>query len=205
VSRASCFKLAQVASLAVGVANECGFTKMFCVQRNERDEHTSGKDGARMDAPKFEDLHMHSAPLHAIAMNSKTAMTTQKVREQHSGFTLTELLIVLAVVAILALLALPNYQAQIRKGHRAAAQSYLMDLAQRQAQYLLTVRAYASTEAALGYTTPPTVAPYYTIDIAAPVASAPAFTITATAISAQVADGDLTIDNQGTKTPADKW
>lgn len=152
---------------------------------------------------------MHSARLHAIAMKAETIVTTQKTMRQHIGFTLIELLIVLAVVAILALIALPSYQAQIRKGHRAAAQSYMMDLAQRQAQYLLDARAYASTEAALGYaTTPPDVAPYYTIGpagIAVPVVSPPAFTITATAIGAQVADGDLTIDNQGTKTPADKW
>ena len=82
-------------------------------------------------------------------------MTTQNPREQHRGFTLVELLIVVAIVAILALIALPSYQAQIRKGHRAAAQSYMMDLAQRQAQYLLDARAYASTEAALGYTATP--------------------------------------------------
>jgi type IV pilus assembly protein PilE len=122
------------------------------------------------------------------------------------GFTLIELLIVLAVVAILAAIALPSYQAQIRKGNRAAAQSYMMDLAQREAQYLLDARAYASTAAALGYTaTPADVARYYTIGIAAPVASPPAFTISATAIGAQVADGNLTIDNQGTKTPSGKW
>ena len=122
------------------------------------------------------------------------------------GFTLVELLIVVAIVAILALIALPSYQAQIRKGHRAAAQSYMMDLAQRQAQYLLDARAYASTEAALGYTaTPADVAPYYTLGIAAPVVAPPTFTITATAIGSQIADGDLTIDNQGNKTPATKW
>jgi len=122
------------------------------------------------------------------------------------GFTLIELLIVIAVVAVLAAIALPTYQAQIRKGHRAAAQSYMMDLAQREAQYLLDARLYASTEAALGYTATPTdVAPYYTIGIAAPIVAPPAFTITATAIGAQVADGGLTIDNKGTKTPSGKW
>ena len=122
------------------------------------------------------------------------------------GFTLIELLFVIAIVAILAAIALPSYQAQIRKGNRAAAQSYMMDLAQRQGQYLLDARAYASTEAALGYTvTPADVGSYYTIGIAAPVVSPPAFTITATAIGAQVADANLTIDNQGTKTPSDKW
>ena len=122
------------------------------------------------------------------------------------GFTLIEMLIVIAVVAILAAIALPSYQAQIRKGNRASAQSYMMDLAQRQAQYLLDARAYASTAAALGYTaTPADVARNYTVGIAAPVVSPPAFTITATAIGAQVKDGDLTIDNQGTKTPSGKW
>jgi type IV pilus assembly protein PilE len=122
------------------------------------------------------------------------------------GFTLIEMLIVIAIVAILAAIALPSYQAQIRKGNRAAAQSYMMDLAQREAQYLLDARAYGSTAAALGYTaTPADVARYYTIGIAAPVVSPPAFTITATATGAQVADGDLTIDNQGTKTPSGKW
>ena len=66
--------------------------------------------------------------------------------------------------------------------------------------------AYASTAAALGYAaTPADVAPYYTIGIAAPVVAPPAFTITATALGAQVADGGLTIDNQGTKTPSGKW
>jgi type IV pilus assembly protein PilE len=134
-------------------------------------------------------------------------VTTQRATLQHRGFTLIELLIVVAVGAILAVIALPSYQDQIRKGHRAAAQSYMMDLAQRQGQYLLAARAYAPTEAALGYpATPADVASYYAIDpFAVPAVSPPAFTITARAIGAQVADGDLTIDNQGTKTPADKW
>ena len=78
-------------------------------------------------------------------------------------------------MAVLAAIALQSYQAQIRKGNRAAAQSYMMDLAQREAQYLLDARAYASTETTLGYAaTPADVAPHYTISIAAPVVAPPA-------------------------------
>jgi prepilin-type N-terminal cleavage/methylation domain-containing protein len=53
------------------------------------------------------------------------------------GFTLIELMIVVAIVAILAAVAYPAYTSHVRKAHRAAAQSCLMDLAQKQTQYLL--------------------------------------------------------------------
>ena len=132
-----------------------------------------------------------------------------------SGFTLLELVIVVAIVGILAAIAYPSYEAQMRKSRRAAAQSYLMDLAQRQKQYLLDARAYADTEAKLSATTPGDVSPYYTIAITADAmdatcavdaaAPAPKFTITAAAQGAQVPDGDLKIDNRGTRCPLTKW
>ena len=133
-----------------------------------------------------------------------------------SGFTLLEVMIVVVIVAVLAAIAYPSYQEHLKKGRRAAAQSYLMDLAQRQQQYLLDARAYAPDTAALSAPTPGDVAPYYAIAIdnanaltgacgidgAAP---APKFIITATAIGIQVPDGDLKIDNRGTKCPSTKW
>lgn len=134
------------------------------------------------------------------------------------GFTLLELVIVVAIVGILAAIAYPSYEAHMRKSRRAAAQSYLMDLTQRQQQYLLDARAYAGTEAALSATTPGDVSPYYTIAIdnanafdstCANDATAPSpkFTITASPIAGgpQVPDGTLQIDNRGTKCPSTKW
>src|SRR6266536_3766572 len=83
------------------------------------------------------------------------------------GFTLIEVMIVVAIVAILAAIAYPSYIAQVRKGHRAAAQSYLMDLAQREQQYMLDARSYTGNPAALGYlATPGEVSPWYNVTIA---------------------------------------
>ena len=48
------------------------------------------------------------------------------------GFTLIELMIVVAVVAILALIALPMYTEQMRKGKRAEAAQALGDMQLRQ-------------------------------------------------------------------------
>lgn len=121
------------------------------------------------------------------------------------GFTLIEVLIAVAIVGILAAIALPSYQAHLRKGRRADAQSFMMDLASRQQQYLLDARQYAldaTFVTTLGATTPTTVATYYTLTVGpAAATNPPTFTITATPFPAgpQAADGTLTIDNLGTK------
>lgn len=126
---------------------------------------------------------------------------------RRNGFTLIELMIVVAIVAILAAIAFPSYQEHMKKAHRAAAQSFLMDVAQRQQQYLMDSRSYAADLATLTMTMPTEVSTYYTVTVAAQAGPPPAFTVTATPRpgTVQASDPTLTLDNLGTKTPSTVW
>jgi len=70
---------------------------------------------------------------------------------RNQGFTLIELMIVVAIVSILATLAYPSYMDHVRKGSRAKAQAFLLDLAQLQQSYLLVHREYAGNLGELGF------------------------------------------------------
>lgn len=128
---------------------------------------------------------------------------------RQSGFTLIELMITVAIVAILASIALPSYQEHVRRGHRAAAQSEMMDIANRQQQFFLANRAYATSLAALSYTLPADVdARYGGATAAVNDATPPSFTITFTPEGAQAGDGVLVLTSAGAKTrdgDATKW
>ncbi|MGH8686272.1 MAG: type IV pilin protein [Burkholderiales bacterium] len=127
----------------------------------------------------------------------------KQARVAAAGFTLTELLIAVAIVGILATIAYPSYQDHLRKGRRSAAQSFMLDMAVREQQYLLDARRYAGGAGALNalnLAVPADVSRFYAVTIgpAAPTVP-PSYLITATPIagSAQVADGALTLDHQG--------
>jgi type IV pilus assembly protein PilE len=64
--------------------------------------------------------------------------------KRSSGFTLIELMITVVIVAILVSVALPSYQRYVARAVRASGQQFLTDLAQRQEQYFLDVRQYAT-------------------------------------------------------------
>ncbi|MHB1145472.1 MAG: type IV pilin protein [Thiobacillus sp.] len=119
---------------------------------------------------------------------------------RQNGFTLLELMIVVVVIGILATIAMPAYQEYVKRGHRAAAQSEMMDIANRQQQFFLANRSYATTLGALSYSLPAEVGVRYDAGIEADnEATPPSFTINFSAKGAQVSDGDLMLNSEGVK------
>lgn len=132
----------------------------------------------------------------AITGKSRTGALRQ------SGFTMIELMIVIAVLAIVTTIAITSYQSQVVKTRRGAAASCLMEAAQfMERSYTLNM-----TYAGVGY---PALAcngeqsDYYAFAFSG-VPDGDSYTVQATPIRSQLsADtrcGTLTLDNVGVKT-----
>ncbi|MGK8470516.1 type IV pilin protein [Stutzerimonas stutzeri] len=68
-------------------------------------------------------------------------------RYKARGFTLIEVMIVVVIIGILAAIALPNYRQYVIRSNRTAAQAQMLEIANRQQQFLLANRSYADTAA----------------------------------------------------------
>lgn len=128
-------------------------------------------------------------------------------RASNRGFTLIELMITVAIVGVLAAVAFPSYTQHIIKSKRRAAQAQMMDIANREQQFLLANRAYV-TKTALetsGFALPTDVSSAYDYAITVGTGTVPSFTITFTPTGGQASDGALTLDSEGVKSPTAKW
>lgn len=91
----------------------------------------------------------------------------------YTGFSLIELMVVIAVIAILAAIAIPTYQAQIRKGRRTDARTAVLDLAGREERYYSASNSYTTDPTLLGYpagafNSLPVGSGYYTVNVTQP-------------------------------------
>lgn len=126
------------------------------------------------------------------------------------GFTLIELMIVVAVISILSSIAYPSYMAYTRRTHRSDAQQLMQEIALKEGQYILDARAYTGTLGAgglninrQGWTCAANCTnPSYTISVAFDnTTTPPSYTVTGTPVggSQQAVDGTLSLTSVGAR------
>lgn len=108
--------------------------------------------------------------------------------KQQSGFTLIELMVVIAIVAIIATMALPTFTEQVRKSRRSEAITTLGDLQVRQERWRSSNAAYGTLDNITGTTAATFNAAQTHYNFAVTVNTASAYTITATPKNAQSGD-----------------
>ena len=136
-------------------------------------------------------------------MNKFPLTKRRNSNRKPSGFTLVELMIVVAIIAILAAISYPSYTKYVQRGKRAEGRAYLMNAAALLERYYSDNNRYATAT----NTMPPTVAAaagatsesgYYTgsMTVATPWQS---YTITAAPTFVDTDCGSLTLTQTGTR------
>jgi type IV pilus assembly protein PilE len=121
---------------------------------------------------------------------------------RHKGFTLIELMIVVAIVGILSAIALPSYTQYIKRGDRASARAALMEAQNFMERFYTANDAYNVDKAGTAVALPsslqavPANSPKYDLTVSASASNS--YTLTATPRSTDVCD-NLTLTNTGVK------
>ena len=133
---------------------------------------------------------------------------TARVQYPHQhGFTLMELLIVIAILGIIAAIAIPNYSQYVMRSRRAQAASCLQEYAQYMERVYTTNLSYtnATPLPVLGCSTENLLNTFYTIS--APTVAQKNYTLLATPIGTQLtADttcGKLQLTSTGARSTPD--
>jgi len=119
-----------------------------------------------------------------------------------AGFTLIEMMIVVALVAVLAAIVLPSYQDSVRKARRTDARGALTSIAQLMERLNTEKNSYASAtlgNAATDLYKATSENNFYTLALSN--LGAATYTITATPSGSQAVDacGNYTLDQAGTR------
>ena len=115
---------------------------------------------------------------------------------QHSsnnGFTLIEMMIVVAVIGIIAAIAVPSYSQYMFDARRTDAIAFLSEVAGEQQRYFSENNEYATAMSDLGYGTAdtfPSPEAHYTISVSNPNGEANGYLLSATPVAGGRQAGD---------------